>query len=81
MSHIIQAVSELLQVHLGEGSYFYHGVVDKYFVEGPKHRPQPVSTELQANGKLAYVVFNYKVINSVDLLTFQVDHQHRISPG
>lgn len=82
MTHIIQAVSELLQVRLGEGSCFYHGVVGKYFVEGPKHRLQPVSTELQANEKRAYVVlFNYKVINSENLQTFQVDHQHHISPG
>jgi hypothetical protein len=81
MSRIIQAVSELLQVHHGEGSYFYRDVVGKYFVEGPRHRPQLVSKELQANGKPAYVAFNYKVMGSEDLLTFQVDYQHHISPG
>ena len=74
-------MSELLQVHLEEGSYFYHGMVGKYFVEVPKNRPQLVSKELQANEKLAYAVFNYQVINSEYLLTFQVDHQHHISPG
>ena len=59
MSHIIQAVSGLSQVLLEEGSYFYHGMVGKYFVEGPRHQPQPVSKELRANEKPTYVVFNY----------------------
>lgn len=81
MSHIIQAVSKLLQVHLGEGFYFYHGVVGKYFIEAPRHQLQPVSKELQANEKPAYVVFDYQVMNNGDLLTFQVDYQHHISPG